>query len=162
MNIVKWYFIKLDNSIQKAQFDCGIPQLNDYLKKYALQNDKKGVAKVIVAIPVQGDRVVAGYYTISMSLIERESIPDKEAKRLPRYPLPAMLVGKLAVDKSRQGQKLGEELLINALDKALNLSEEVGIFAVRVDALDERAKSFYLKYGFQPFQDQPFSLFRVC
>ncbi|NES24299.1 MAG: hypothetical protein F6K41_36645 [Symploca sp. SIO3E6] len=74
---MKWHFVKLDNSIQKAQFDCGIPQLNDYLKKYALQNDKKGVAKVIIAIPAQGERVVAGYYTVSMSLIERESIVGK-------------------------------------------------------------------------------------
>ncbi|NET57217.1 MAG: hypothetical protein F6K47_13945 [Symploca sp. SIO2E6] len=62
---MKWYFGNLDNSINKAQFDCGIPQLNDYLNKYALQNDKKGVAKVIVAIPAQGERVVAGYYTKS-------------------------------------------------------------------------------------------------
>jgi GNAT superfamily N-acetyltransferase len=70
-----------------------------------------------------------------------------------------MLVGKLAVDRSMQGKGLGEELLVDALKRAVSLSMEVGIFAVRVDALNDKAKSFYLRYGFIPFQDQEQSLF---
>lgn len=156
---MEWIFCPIDSSVQKDAFDCGILELNEYLKQYARQNHKNGIAKTFVAIPDVENRIVAGYYSVSMSQIERESLPDNQSKGLPRYPVPAMLIGKLAVDKSMQGRGLGEELLVDALKKAVRLSTEVGIFAVRVDALNDKAKSFYLKYGFIAFQEQARSLF---
>ncbi len=156
---MKWSFLPLDRSFSRDQFDCGIAELNEYLLRYALQNQKTGIAKTIVAIGEQEERVIAGYYSVSMSQIERETIPSQQAKRLPRYPIPAMLIGKLAVDRASQGKGLGEELLIDALQKAVRLAGEVGIFAVRVDAINDRAKSFYLKYGFIALEDKDSTLF---
>lgn len=156
---MKWSFFPLDRSFSRDKFDCGIVELNEYLQKYALQNQKTGIAKTFVAIGNQEKSEIAGYYSVSMSQIERDTIPIQQAKRLPRYPIPAMLIGKLAVDKTSQGKGLGEELLIDALQKAVRLAGEVGIFAVRVDAINDRAKSFYLKYGFIPLEDRDSALF---
>ncbi|MEM9273917.1 MAG: GNAT family N-acetyltransferase [Cyanobacteria bacterium P01_F01_bin.143] len=156
---MKWLFLPLERSFSKDKFDCGISELNEYLLKYALQNQKTGVAKTFVAIANQEEKIIDGYYSVSMSQIERATIPHEQAKRLPRYPIPAMLIGKLAVDRKSQGQGLGEELLIDALQKAVRLAGEIGIFAVRVDAINDRAKSFYLKYGFIPLKDNDSALF---
>ena len=84
---------------------------------------------------------------------------DRVRRGLPRYPVPAMRLGKLAVAVSMQGRGLGKKLLINCFEKSLRLSEEVGIFAVVVDAKDLQAKNFYLKYGFVTLEDDEFSLF---
>lgn len=151
-------FHPLDSSVSKNAFDCGVPKLNDYLKQYAGQNDRKGIAKTFVAILKEDGNEVVGYYTISMSSITFDSLPEQLRKRLPRYPVPAMLIGQLAVDTSMQGRGLGKRLLMDALSKAVRLADEVGIFAVRVDALDDESKQFYLKYGFIPLIDYEFSL----
>ena len=156
---MNWIFCPLDKSIDKSSFNCGQPSLDDYLKKYASQNAKKGIAVTIVAIPESDRRSVAGYYSASMAQIEFQSLPDKARKGLPRYPVPAMKIGRLAVDHQWQGQGLGGELLVNAMERAVALSTEIGIYAIVVDALDERVKQFYLKFGFTSFQDRELSLF---
>ncbi len=148
-----------DQRVRRENFDCGVPELNEYLQKYARQNHKKGIAKTFVAIPEAGNGDVAGYYSIAVGEIKREFLPENYRRGLPRYPVPAMLVVKLAVEKTMQGRRLGEELLLESLRKALFLSEEVGIFAVKVDAKNESAKGFYLKYGFIPLENDPLSLF---
>jgi len=156
---VEWIFQPLDSSLDKDAFDCGVPKLNEYLKQYAGQNDKKGIAKTFIAILPEGGNQIYGYYSVSMSSIEFDSVNENIRKRLPRYPVPAMLIGQMAVDKSMQGRGLGEKLLMDALSRAVRLAEEVGIFAVRVDASDNQAKQFYLKYGFVPLLDEELSLF---
>ena len=140
---MKWIFCPLNGNLSRDNFDCGVPELNDYLKKYARQNQKKGIAKTFVAIPNDGSTVVAGYYSISMSEIQRESLPENYKRRLPRYPVPAMRIGKLAVDKSLQGRGLGEKMLVDALRRAVRFSEDIGIFAVKVDSLNEQVKAYY-------------------
>ena len=112
-----------------------------------------------MAIPDAESKVVVGYYSVSMDKIEFQSLPEQYRRGLPRYPVPAMLIGKLAVDRSMQGRGLGKEMLIDAFGKAVRLSSQVGVFAVTVDAFNEQAKKFYLKYGFIPFEDNPLSLF---
>jgi predicted GNAT family N-acyltransferase len=102
---------------------------------------------------------VDGFYTLSASTIEFESLPDTSQKGLPAYPIPAILIGKLAVDSAAKGQGLGTELLVDALLRAVKASQDVAVFAVRVDAIDSTARDFYLKYEFIPFQDQSLSLF---
>ncbi len=155
----RWNFVPIDQKYQRGHFDCGYPILNDYLKKYARQNHEKGIAKTFVAIPQSQSLRIDGYYTVSASLIEFASLPKSYQKGMPTYPIPAILIGKLAVDNSVKGQGLGGELLVDALFRAAKASQEIGIFAVRVDALDLKAKEFYLKYEFIPFQDQTLSLF---
>ena len=152
-------FLPLDGSVHRDNFDCGNSNLNEYLKKYARQNHRKGVATTFIAIPEIENRSVAGYYSVSMAEIKRESLPETYRKGLPGYPLPAMKIGKLAVDKTMQGRGLGQGLLMECFKKAVRLSSEVGIFAIAVDAFDEEAKAFYLKYGLIPLEDNPLSLF---
>jgi predicted GNAT family N-acyltransferase len=155
----RWDFVPIAKKYQRDNFDCGYPSLNDYLKKYARQNHEKGIAKTFVAISRSNPLRIDGYYTVSASVIEFESLPESYQKGIPTYPIPAMLIGKLAVDNSVKGQGLGKELLVDALLRAVKASQEIGIFAVRVDAIDLKAKEFYLNHEFIPFQDQPLSLF---
>jgi predicted GNAT family N-acyltransferase len=156
---VKWNFLPIDSRNQSLFFDCGYLALNEYLKRYARQNHNQGTAKTFVAISASGGLKVDGYYTVSSSIIEYKSIPESFQRRMPGYPLPAVLIGKLAVDNPIKGQGLGTELLVDALYRAVRASVEIGIFAVRVDAIDSQAKDFYLKHEFIAFQDQELSLF---
>jgi GNAT superfamily N-acetyltransferase len=155
----RWKFFPIDKKYQRDNFDCGYPILNDYLKKYARQNHEKGIAKTFVAISQSQPLKIDGFYTVSASVIEFASLPESYQKGMPTYPVPAILIGKLAVDNSVKRQGLGRELLVDALLRAVKASQEIGIFAVRVDAIDVKAKEFYLKYEFLPFQDKPLSLF---
>ncbi len=156
---VRWDFQPIDKKHQRNSFDCGYQILNDYLKKYARQNHIKGIAKTFVATPASGGLKVDGYYTASASVIEYEFIPDSYQRGMPAYPIPAMLIGRLAVDNLAKRQGLGSELLVDTLYRAVRASQEIGIFAVRVDAIDLKAKEFYLKHEFIPFQDEELSLF---
>lgn len=156
---LKYIFLSIEASVNRDNFDCGIPELNEYLQKYAKQNHRKGIATTFVAIPERENFNVVGYYSVCMSEIKRESLPENYHKQLPRYPIPAIKIAKLAVDKSSQGKGLGKKLLMECFRKAVSLSSEVGIFCVTVDALNQEAKNFYLKYGFIPFPDNTLSLF---
>lgn len=149
-----WNFLSIAKNHERAAFDCGYPILNEYLKRYARQNHNKGIAKTIVAISALGGLKIDGYYTVSSSVIEFESLPESYQRRMPNYPIPAVLIGKLAVDNSVKGRGLGRELLVDALYRTVRASGEIGIFAVRVDAIDLQAKEFYLKHEFIPFQDR--------
>jgi GNAT superfamily N-acetyltransferase len=155
----KWNFVPIHKKYQREHFDCGYPVLDDYIKKYAKQNHEKGIAKTFVAIDDSSSLQVDGFYTLSASTIEFESLSESVQKSLPAYPIPAILIGKLAVDSAAQGQGLGTELLVDALLRAVKAAQDVAVFAVRVDALNSNARDFYLKYEFIPFQDQPLSLF---
>ena len=154
---MRWKIAPLDDSHDRTRFDCGQPRLNEYLQRYATQNIKKGYAMTFVATPLESKAVV-GYYSASASSIEFANLPEVVRKGLPKYPAPAMLIGQLAVDREIQGQGLGEVLLMHALSRAVRVASEMAIFAVRVDASDEPARNFYLRYGFVPLQDAPLSL----
>ncbi len=147
MNLI---IIPLDNKLNKESFDCGINPLNDYLKKYANQDQKRGISLTFVAINSELDKQLLGYYSISMAQVEIDSLPEENRKKLPRYPIPAMRLARLAVDQSQQGKGLGETLLFHALSKATKFYQEIGIAGVIVDASNEKARNFYLKYDFIP------------
>ena len=156
---MKFHISLLDTSFHNREsFDCGKSQLNDYLKKRAGQDAKKGYSKTFVATSGVKNKEILGYYCTSASSIEFENIPQNFSKRLPKYPAPCMLIGRLGVNKLMQGQKLGGTLLMDALSRAVRASSEIAIFAVRVDASDEEAKKFYLHYGFEPLKDKELSL----
>jgi predicted GNAT family N-acyltransferase len=155
----QWNFVSIDKKYCRDHFDCGNPVLNDYLKRYASQNHEGGIAKTFVAIGRSELLTVAGFYTVSASAIEFESLPESTRKKMPAYPIPAILIGKLAVDKCAQGKSLGGELLVDALLRSVKIAQELDVFAVKVDAIDLKAQEFYLKYEFIPLQDRPLSLF---
>lgn len=97
--------------------------------------------------------------TFSNAQIEATNLPESITRKLPRYPVPAFRIGKLAVDSRFQGMGVGSWLLKMALQRALDVSASVGIFAVLVDAIDDKAKDFYLRYGFIPMDDHPLTLY---
>lgn len=143
----------------RTNFSCGIESLDHYLKKQANQDLKRGIAAPFVLVE-EGQPDVLGYYTLSAFSIDLEDLPKGLTRKLPRYPeVPATLLGRLAVDRSCQGKGLGEFLLIDALDRSLDQSDKVASFAVVVDVINDRARDFYLHFGFQPLADRPDRLF---
>ena len=138
----------LEKRHKREAFDCGEYSLNQFLKQYARQNMDIGLGKTFVAVlPEQTN--VCGYYTLSSGSISFEIVP----KKLPRYPVPTVHIGRLAVDKIMQGQHLGELLLIDALERIVELLGQLGIYAIELHALTESARQFYLKYAFVPLND---------
>jgi GNAT superfamily N-acetyltransferase len=155
---LKFIFEKLSRDFARDAFDCGIESLNEFLKRYALQNLKKNISVTMVAVAEENRRKILGYYSVSMAQVNFEDLPAELAKGIPRYPVPALRIGRLAVDRSAQGGGLGAELLRHALFRAVELSGEVGTCVVLVDAIDERAKRFYTRFGFVALLDLPLSL----
>ena len=155
MNLV---FEKISQGVNHQDFDCGVDNLNAYLKKYAWQNFKKNIGVTILAFEEGKRNKILGYYTVSMVQINFEHLPPELSKGLPRYPVPAMRIGRLAVDRSAQAKGVGSSLLMDALQRAVALSTEVGTCAVLVDAINEQAKGFYEHYGFIALNDLPLAL----
>lgn len=156
--MANWTIRRLDKIHDRSAFDCGQPMLNDWLKDRAGQFDRRDLSRTFVATRPE-EVLVVGYYAISTHRVVYDVLPAAESKGLPRLDVPVVLIGRLAVEQSVQGQGLGALLLVDALRRSLQISEQVGIRAVEVDALDEAAKNFYLKYGFRSLLDDPRHLF---
>ena len=143
----------------RAVFSCGNDALDTYLKKRASQELKKKIATTFVMVGGQPSEII-GYYTLSATSILLDDLPDKIAKKLPKYPqVPATLLGRLAIDSRYQGRGYGEILILDALRRSLNAAAVVASYAVVVDAIDERARSLYEQYGFCDFPDRKLRLF---
>lgn len=153
-----WIIQRLDKPHDRASFDCGKPELNDWLQRLAGQYERRDLARIYVAVR-ENDPQVLGYYAISNHLVRYEVLPEEQAKGLPTIDIPVVLLGRLAVDKITQGQGLGAHLLIDVLRRAAHISEHIGLRAVEVDAIDETARQFYLKYGFVSLLDDQQHLF---
>lgn len=150
----------LDSSTHiRSSFCCGEESLDSYIRSQASQDLKKRASTVFVLIE-DPKMDILGYYTLSSYTVNIYSLEEFFAKRLPRYPaLPATLLGRLAVDNDQKGKRYGELLLIDALQKSLDTSTQVASVAVIVKALNEKALSFYLKYGFKQFNQEPMQLY---
>ena len=148
----------LDQCHDRAGFSSGNDALDRYFREQAGQDQKRRLSAIFVLYDA-GNDIVAGYYTLSACEIEPRALPNEIAKRLPRRPLPATLVGRLATDLRYRGQALGGMLLVNALTRAVNASRGIGAMAVIVDAKDDPARGFYEHYGFRRFVDDPYRLF---
>lgn len=142
---------------QRRSFSCGVIALDDYFKQFAKGNHIKNIGKTFVL--VENSDAVLGYYTTSMGNVDFHSLSQELQKRLPRYPIPIARIARLAVDFKRQGQGWGECLLVDALYRIQDASSLVAAFGVVVDAKDEKAKAFYMRFGFTPFTDNHLSLF---
>ena len=122
------------------------------------QHERRDLSRTYVAVQ-SGESKVIGYYALSNHQVSYKSLPEEQAKGLPAIDIPVVLLGRLAVDKSVQGQGLGAYLLIDALRRANHISHHIGVRAVEVHAIDEDARRFYLKYGFVSLSDDKFHLF---
>ncbi|QDV13916.1 hypothetical protein CA51_38080 [Rosistilla oblonga] len=142
----------------RTGFDCGVAVLNDWLATKISQYEKRDLARTYVLVG-DGGNAVKGYYALSNHTVVYEALAKDQARGLPQIDLPVVLIGRLAVDTTVRGQGLGEFLLLDALRRVEYLAAKIGIQAVEVDAINDRAKQFYLKYGFTPLQDNPSHLF---
>lgn len=144
---------------ERSHFSCGQQSLDTYIIRQASQDLKRRVSTPFVLIGEPETEVLA-YYTLSAYTVDVAALDESLAKRLPRYPtLPATLLGRLAVDEQQKGRGLGELMLMDALRKSLDVSAQVASLAVIAEALDKKAASFYMKYGFQPFRQHPLKLY---
>lgn len=149
---------RLDKTVHdRLAFDCGEPELNSYLRFTARQHVDKGYAQVWVAVTQPGFSQIVGYYTLSMTSLTPDELEGKSGVRR----VPAILLGKLAVDKRYHGQGIGIRLLMHAQRSALLLSRQVGVHALVVDALHEQAAAFYRKYDFEELTTGPLHLYKT-
>src|SRR5262245_56952835 len=132
--------VLLTKDFDRRSFECGVAPLNDYLRRYALQNQDKDAGRTYVA--TRGKRIV-GYYTLVYGSVEWEEAPEKIKKGLGKYPVPILLLARLGVDLTEKGRGLGKGLLKDALLRAMNAADIAGLRAVAVHAKDDNAKAFY-------------------
>ncbi len=141
----------------RSAFESASAPLDDWLRRTAQQHQRRGISKTFVAISDDEPTRILGYYALTACEVLTEELPADLAKKLPRK-IPGIRLGRLAVDRTVQGQGLGEHLLMDALDRSRRVLEHIGIHALFVDAKDERAASFYLKYGFRPLPQDSLTL----
>lgn len=143
----------------RAGFTCGVPELDDYLHRFATQHRRKGISTVFVLTDSAAPDVILGYYTLSAAQVDLASLSDADRKKMPRYPVPCFRMGRLACRADHQSQGLGKLLVGCAVDRCLQAKKQVAAFALIVDAKSSTAKDFYQRYGFTPCVDSPMTLY---
>jgi GNAT superfamily N-acetyltransferase len=143
---------------QTAAFDCGEEALNAYLRRFAVGNHQAGFARTFVTC--DPGKTVLGYYTLTAGQLLHEKADERLAKGAARHPIPVAVLARLAVDKTVQGRRLGQSLLLDAIRRVLNAADALGVRALLVHAKDERAADFYRrKAGFEPLPGDPLALY---
>jgi GNAT superfamily N-acetyltransferase len=136
----------------RTSFACGNASLDRYIREQATQDTRRGIASVFVATAHDQPLRIVGFFTLSAESVVPSDLPPEMAKRLPRHPVPAALVGRLAVDRNFAGRGLGSVLLADAVQKALAAAEMVAMSVVVVDPIDDAARAFYSTFGFRSLQ----------
>ena len=144
---------------ERKGFDCGVPELNDYLKRLAEQHRRKGVRTPFVLVDTDAPSEILGYYCLSAAQVDAAALRESDRRKRPRYPVPCSRMGRLAIRKDRRGQGIGKLLLACAVDRCLKARTDVAAYALIVDAKDENARQFYEHYGFVAFSDEPMTLY---
>ena len=137
-----------------SRFDCAVPELNDWLKRRALQNEGTRASRTFVVI---GDGRVVGYYALATGAVAHAVTTGRVRRNMPE-PIPVMVLVRLAVDRTHQGTGLGSALLRDALLRTLTVAETVGIRAILLHAISEEAKRFYLHHGFAESPVDPMTM----
>jgi len=143
----------------RASFSCGVPELDDYLHRYAAQHVAKGVSAVYVLVDTAQPHAILGFYTLSAAQVDAQQLGDADRKKLPRYPVPCFRMGRLACHIDKRGEGFGKILMGCAVDRCLQARLLVAAFALLVDAKGETAKQFYQHYGFSVCLDSPMTLY---
>ncbi len=155
----EYVFEPLGDQHDRAAFSCGVEPLDRYLKQQARQDIKRYLAAVFVLRSSDAPMTILGYYTLSATSIDPGELPQHLTKRLPPSyrALPAVLIGRLAVDQRSRGQGHGERLLLDALYRSFH--NDIAALTVVVDAKDDSARAFYEHFGFQRIIDQEYRLY---
>lgn len=137
-------------SHNRRGFACGDNALDDYLRRFARQHAEAKISRTYVAC--KGENIL-GYYSLAMSAIRKDQLPQQYQARFPNFPLPVARLARLAVDSRHQRQGLGELLLADALCRSYRLSEEIGMIGVVVDAKHEKAMAYCRRFEFESLPD---------
>ena len=152
---MKWSIKRFSSTHDTQGFRCGQPRLDGFLKRHALENDRDGLGSTYVAIEEESLKVL-GYVTLCSNSVHFEHLPIN----LPRYPIPTLLIARLAVRKTAQGLGIGTALVLEALRIAEEVADRVGVFAVTVEAKTSEVKAWYRNtFGFVELLDDPLHLF---
>jgi GNAT superfamily N-acetyltransferase len=147
----------LDNEQRINGFECGVGSLDVWLVKHARAAVGAGSARTYVVIDAEQERVV-GYQALSVASIQHSEATDRARKGMPRNPIPAMLLARLAVDRTVQGKGIGAFLLKDAMSRAVSVAEQAGIRLLLVHAVNDEARSFYEHFGFEASPSDPMNL----
>jgi predicted N-acetyltransferase YhbS len=139
--------LSVEDSVET--FDCVKPALGDWLARHALQAQGSGSARTFVVVENAGRRVV-GYYSLTVGQVDTVQVPERVRKGMGQYPVPVVLLARLAVDTRYHSQGIGTGLLRDAILRALTISERAGVRALMTHPLDAQAASFYISFGFMP------------
>ena len=156
-NSVTYDTEQLASTHNREAFVCGKPSLDNYLEQSARQDQNRRLSQTFVATDPKS-RGIRGYYTIASHSLDWKALPTDLSRKLPRYPVPSGLIGRLAIDRAFQGTGLGTGLLTDAIKRIAAITD-MPAYAVVVGALHERAEAFYLRYGFVRLPDQQYRLF---
>ena len=149
-------FVELDKGVHdRSSFDCGTPQLNQFLQHSAAKHRAAGISMTMVLPAKDTAADICAFYTLSHTEIQRHTLPRGAGKKLPRYPVPVLLIAQLAVHRATQGRGLGKITLIRALHHAHAINEHLPSHAVVVDALGNAARGFYQQFGFEALDTHP-------
>ncbi len=151
----------LDKAVHdRTAFECGESALDDFLQTKAVQHQARRVSRTFVLTDSVQASCILGFYSLSNSQIARENLTAAEAKAfLPRHPVPAVMLARLAVRRSQQGRRFGQWLLMDAIKRCALVGQQSGVYAVLVDAKNEAAKAFYQRFGFVAIAGQPMALY---
>lgn len=136
-------------------FACGESSLDDWLKRRALTNQTTGASRTFVVTDISGQ--VLAYYALAAGAVSHQESPGAIRRNMPD-PVPVMVLARLAVDQRLQGQQVGGALLKDALQRAVSVAQNIGVRALLVHALNDRARQFYAHYGFMPSPANPMTL----
>lgn len=150
----------LDKAVHdRGAFRCGVSDLDEFLRTRAAKHQTQRISRTFVLVSDDCPSRILGYYTLSNCQIGRESLSDDVSRPLPRHPIPAVMLGRLAVATSEQGRHFGTWLLMDALKRTVLIGQQSGVFALVVDAADDRARDFYLRRGFVAITERPLTLY---
>jgi len=138
----------LQKQHDRSNFFCGEESLDKYIKQQANQDIKRRISRIFVANSQQQPDQILGYYSLSSLSIELSTLPMELAKKLPRQAVPCALIGRLAVNKQSQGNGLGKLLLVDAIKRTLSVSQNIAVYAMIVDSINDQSSIFYKKFGF--------------
>lgn len=139
---------------QLDAFESGVAALDQWLKQRARRNETEGASRTFV---ICAGRRVVGYYSLAAGSVLHTQATGKVRRNMPE-PVPALLLGRLAVDRAWQGKGLGADLLSDAVLRAIGAADSIGVRAILVHAISDEAKAFYEKHGFRPSPVEPMNL----
>lgn len=158
MTLPAWHEEPIAKQHGRQRFDCGQPELNEFLRNHARKSHERGAAKTFLAIDDGGEKAVCGYYSLSPASVEYARTPEIVRRGLGRYDIGAYRLGRLAVRVDLHGQGLGGQLLLAAGRRCLRVAQEIGGTALLIDAKTAQVAAWYASFGALPLLDAPLTL----